>query len=347
MRHLIESDFGVSCISNNEDGALFAAFRKGGTERIDTNNGLWETHIVGSWHFVEHTRTDNTSLIQYFQIRQCHIPRFSMAEAADILLIGGGELAENGQRLIKVSKNLGLRITSEGKWAISIPNNPLAILPESLSCKLEDDIKLLQKARTKVKQSFKSYNFQSIKTPSGIGVFHSSSRLIEAISFEKAMLPRLKPQNFGVFSAYCTFRDFNTASEMPLSLIRDLIATQWSFNPNDLEAGMMNIFLETQNRFLPKPIWGPSINIKEGEASRILAIGMQNLPVEKRVQFLLMNGMHGSGLFLPLAALTSCIDFEDYADILTRGFQPDSGEEQNLRKEAAYIKLYGELAVVT
>lgn len=106
----------------------------------------------------------------------------------------------------------------------------------------------------------------------------------------------------------------------------------------------MKMFLEAQRRLLPHPIWGPGLDASQSEAARILGEGMRTLPMEKRVQFVLMNGMHEAGLFLPLALLTDCIDFEQYVDYVTQGIPPDSGEEQDRRKHVAFISLYGNLA---
>jgi hypothetical protein len=347
MRNLIESDFGVSFIGSIGDRSLFVAFRKGGTERIRSNSGLWETHIVGVWHFVEHVRTNNQTPIQHFEIKQLHVPRYRMAEAADSLRSGGGDTAEKGERFLVIAKDLQLRINTNEQWAVFGPWSHSIILPKYLSDKLEEDIKLLLRARDKVKRTEKDFEFGGIRTPSGHAICHSSQRLVEAISFEKAMLPRVKPQHFGIYSAYCTYKDFSMSEKMPLDLIQALVATQWGDDPNEIDDWMMEIFLETQNRFLPRPIWGRNINVSEREASEILAVGFQKLPIEKRVQFVLMNGMHGSGLFLPLAALTGCITFENYAELITQGCQPDSGHEQDRRKETTYIALYGDLAAAT
>lgn len=71
---------------------------------------------------------------------------------------------------------------------------------------------------------------------------------------------------------------------------------------------------------------------------------MRKLPIEKRVQFVLMNGMHEAGLFLPLAVLAGCINFEQYVQYTTQGFALDSWEEQGRRTETAFISLCGHLA---
>jgi hypothetical protein len=72
---------------------------------------------------------------------------------------------------------------------------------------------------------------------------------------------------------------------------------------------------------------------------------MASLTRTQRVQFILMNGMHSAGLFLPLATLLGLCDFDEYAHRMCQAWQPDSPEEQDRRKETAYIRLYGELAV--
>ena len=41
------------------------------------------------------------------------------------------------------------------------------------------------------------------------------------------------------------------SEKMPLDLIQALVATQWGDDPNEIDDWMMEIFLETQNRFLP------------------------------------------------------------------------------------------------
>lgn len=71
---------------------------------------------------------------------------------------------------------------------------------------------------------------------------------------------------------------------------------------------------------------------------------MRGIPEERRVKFVLMNGMHEAGVLLPLTVLAGGIGLDEYADHVTAGFHPDSGEEQLRRTETDYIQLFGELA---
>jgi hypothetical protein len=74
MIAMTKIDFDVDLISTCGESALFAALRKGGTERVSTANGPWQTHVMGVWHFVAVTGEG-----RLFQTRQWHIPRLVMA----------------------------------------------------------------------------------------------------------------------------------------------------------------------------------------------------------------------------------------------------------------------------
>ena len=67
-------DFDVDLIGTCGESALFGALRKGGSERVSTANGPWQTQVMGVWHFVAVTGEG-----RMFQTRQWHIPRYEMA----------------------------------------------------------------------------------------------------------------------------------------------------------------------------------------------------------------------------------------------------------------------------
>ena len=202
----------------------------------------------------------------------------------------------------------------------------------------------LHAARSRVAAKDGLFSFGGIRTNAGHKIRHKSRQLVEAIAFETETLPSLKAGNFGIYSAFCTYRDFRLSKDMPDDLMEMLVIGQLSYDLSDVSDEVMEMFLETQRRLLPQPIWGTGIDVSKSDATRILGEGMRKLPREKRVQFVLMNGMHNSGLFLPLAAITGCIDFEQYVQYMNQGSPPDSGEEQDRRKQVAFIALYGAIA---
>jgi hypothetical protein len=83
------------------------------------------------------------------------------------------------------------------------------------------------------------------------------------------------------------------------------------------------------------------------EAERILSKAMAQLTHWQRVQFVLMNGMHGVGLLLPLCVLMECLSFAEYTSIICRSFQSDAPEEQDLGRETAFMQRFGELVANT
>jgi hypothetical protein len=231
-------------------------------------------------------------------------------------------------------------------WPSTRSARPVPISPRLL-CLIDTDLSLLNAARSQVNETNAAFTYDRIRTAAGHEIRHQSRRLVEAIAFERETLPELDAGTFGIYSAFCTYRDFALPTEMPDDLMHSLVAGQWDYKTGDVSAQVMQLFLETQQRLLSRPIWGTGINVGKPEAARLLGEGMRRLPIENRVQFVLMNGMHEAGLFLPLAVLAGCINFEQYVQYTTQGFAPDSCDEQCRRIQAAFISLYGDLAAET
>jgi hypothetical protein len=216
-------------------------------------------------------------------------------------------------------------------------------LPEWFVLELKKDIPALDKARSRVAEKEEFFCLQRLKTHAGHPIESKSRDLLEAIAFEKTTYPRLQAGNFGVYSAFCTFRDFETSIKFPDCLIAELLETQFGYDPAEVPDEVHEIFLKIQHQLLSKPIWGRGIKSELKTAAAILAEGIGRLSRTQRVQFILMNGMHSAGLFLPLATVVGLSAFETYADYMCKSWQPDSPEEQERRIQTAYIKLYGEL----
>jgi hypothetical protein len=346
MLQVIPNDFTVELIWNDGPDALFGALRKGGREVIAAAEGPWETHTCGVWHFVAPEPASAAGPIQRFGIRQWHVPRYTMAEALDELRLGRGEKAPGGRyRLVGPEFAVGVNDAGTVHWMPGTLGGQAIPVPPAMLESLDADINRLRSGRSLVTELNGGYSYDGMQTAAGHEIRHESRRLVEAIAFEKKTLRRLEAGNFGIYSAFCTFRDFDLAREMPDDLMQMLVFGQWNYEVSDVPSHVMEMFLEAQRRLFSRPIWGPGLDVSQSEAARILGEGMRTLPMEKRVQFVLMNGMHEAGLFLPLAVLTNCIDFDQYAYYVTQGFAPDSGEEQDRRKHVAFISLYGELAV--
>jgi hypothetical protein len=337
---MTKADFNVDLISNYDESALFGALRKGGSERLSTSNGPWQTHVMGVWHFVAVTGQGNL-----FQTRQWHIPRYEMArEMAQRKKVFDQFGDRSGSPIIGKIGGLPTRMGSPEKLEVHLEDGLIFSIHPEFTCQLQSDIPLLEKAREKVCERDGEFYIPRLNTAAGHAVQSPSRSLVEAIAFEKATRPRMTAGNFGIYSAFCTYRDFDMSIEAPDSMIRGILAAQFEYEPEEIPAEIHELFLTTQHRLLSQPVWGRGIEMEIDEAAPILAEGMASLTRTQRVQFILMNGMHSAGLFLPLATLLGLCDFDEYAHRMCQAWQPDSPEEQDRRKETAYIRLYGELA---
>lgn len=340
MISITKADFDVELVSTSAQSALFAALRRGGTECITTSRGDWETHVMGVWHFVVLTGQGNM-----FQTTQWHIPRYELAAALRVQ--DQFNKSESYPHPSYASyMPLPTRIHGRNKLEFLLCDEDEGFhLKETFVLELKKDLPILEKAIDRVRERGGGHYIPRLKSHAGHPVQSSSENLMRAIAFEKSTYPRMIAENFGIYSAYCTCEDFGMSIRMDDGLIRDLLAGQFEYDPEVVPSEMHELFLGTQNRLLSKPVWGRGIDMDIDEAVPILGEGMARLTRTQRVQFILMNGMHNAGLFLPLSVVLGACDFETYADHICGGFQPDSPQEQVRRKEIAYIRLYGELAV--
>jgi hypothetical protein len=202
----------------------------------------------------------------------------------------------------------------------------------------------LKKAQEKVQERDGEYFIPRLKTAAGHPVQSPSRELLEAIAFEKLTRPRMTAWQFrGLLSLLHLSGFSKTAIEMPASLIQELLEGQFQYDPEEIPPRSTSYFSPAQLRLLSRPIWGRGIEMTVAEAAPILAEGMASLTRTQRAQFILMNGMHTAGLFLPLATILGLCDFDQYAHYQCQSWQPDSPEEQDRRKEIAYIKLFGDV----
>ena len=337
---MTKAEFNVDLISKYDESALFGALRKGGSERVSTANGPWQTHVMGVWHFVAVTGSGNM-----FQTRQWHIPRYEMArEMAQRKKVFDQFGDRTSSPIAGEIAGLHMRMANPENLAVHLPGGEVFAIHPAFTLKLQSDIPLLEKAREKVRERDGEFYIPRLNTAAGHAVQSSTQSLVEAIAFEKATRPRMTAGNFGIYSAFCTYRDFDMSIQAPDSMIPGLLECQFQYDPEEIPAEIHELFLTTQHRLLSQPVWGRGIQMSSDEAAPILAEGMASLTRTQRVQFILLNGMHAAGHFLPLAALLGLCDFDEYAYRMCQAWQPDSPEEQDRRRETAFIRLYGELA---
>ena len=325
---IIPNDFDVDLIYRTKDTALFSAKRK------------------FHWHFVRAT-TETIDGFTNNDITQRHIPRFVMCEVIHSLK-SFDDLARDphnkGMPIASYkSDQVGMCSVDKGLYNIDLMQTPEGLPKNFCEC-LEEDLMAFELAKSKVKLEDDLYVLPKSKSFTKKPVASKSKRLIEAVAFERDTCKKLDARQFGIYSAFCTWKDFCEGVIKERHFYEELVDGQFEYDAEDSGYGdFMDIALKVQNQLLDKPIWGVGINVDRDEAVDLLAKGMSQLTSIQLAQFTLMNGMHQGGLFLPLAQVLGLNSYGNYIEWKTYEFQPDSDEEQGLRYEIEIIKLLGEL----
>lgn len=175
----------------------------------------------------------------HHEIRQLNIPRYRVAVAAQAVKDHPGEASVyRPMELTQESGNayLGLAMRTAGHRALvyhSVPfiigadTSPVGIVfdlkgarGEKLNEYLNQDLDTLETAKGVIKNKNAHWIFPGGETPMGRAAIGTDRQLLEAIAFEREARGYLAPEDFGVYSAYCTFADFGDRVES--SVIADL-----------------------------------------------------------------------------------------------------------------------------
>lgn len=284
------------------------------------------------WHFVLATTKAVAPNNQNIDIGQFHLPRFSVARA--LSPAGDGSAPQLIEQLgIGVSGD-SFHITLRGK------KYPLS---EKLLSDMQKDLLILERARAKVRAANAGFEVSGAVTSRGFPVVPEQRSLAEAIAFERETRNVLEPRNFGVYSAFCTWRDFLCEDPLKKKDIAAGIAQEMvSWNPETIgdDAYWESVFA-IQERMWGERIWGPDVEVEEDVVFDRFLRTFERLSSIEFAQFVLMNSMHQGGPFHALATIFWLIDFDGYTYWRTREFQPDSPQEQEIRTHTAFIQLLG------
>ena len=332
MDEIVAIDFDVTKLYEDETGSCLF-----GAKRSDV------------WHFVRtaHDAENSDDNFVMTSISQLHIPRFLMADAINSLNeFNNLTRDDNGLgREIATAQSDLIAVYSRGKGIFDLSFFPTdSGLPKDFCQLFEEDIEILKIAKSKVVSENGLHVLPKAKSHTGLPVSAKSIKLIQAISFEKECRKKLNARKFGIYSAFCTWRDFIYGHEVDRGMVEEAVIGQLEFDADEYDYGdFMPLAMEVQEVLFSKPIWGRGISIATNEAIEITYEAIQKLSSIRWAQWQLMNGMHEGGLFLPLAQVLGLNSWEQYMRWKTEQFQPDSSEEQAIRTEAMFIKMLGDI----
>lgn len=329
---IVARDFGVELLCRSEHAALFWAIHK------RPSGGFDGTNRAGLWHFVE--VVDQEGVVS---TSQWHIPRFTMADRLRFV-----QSVSPAYCPISSELALGLTLVLHAPGKFSIVTKSLSSptpLPPAVAKQLRMDLKILARAKAEVScDDEDDYSLAGATTPEGSPVRSSSEELIAATAFEWLTTGGLYAFSFGAYSAHCTCLDFKESERMSDAYIANLVDNSLAEDVGETRKVVRGWFAETERRLFNTPIWSKYSKTNSRQASRALSKAMAKLTRTQRVQFLWLNVMFEPSVMMPLAVLSGVIRFEEYANARCESWQPDSPEEQGLRMETAWIKLYCEVA---
>jgi len=319
ISEMIPTDFDVVRIGSSGNLTLFGAERK------------------DLYHFVSYDTHSG--------IRQYHIPQYRIANAISVA-------ADNAEEALMQPLSDGLNLLTQRKGPLGLLTGDVCFLlngsqSEPLADRMLHAGKILNTARRRVASKNGVYTLAGAKTNAGNPVSSKSRGLIEGIAFERSLLRRLSAtKTFGVYSAFCTHRDFPCALKKK-SCLQEMVETHFEhFDAIRPSEDFLQTIITVQDTLFPYRIWGADSKVSVDRAIAALAMVVSKLDPVQRTQWVLLNGMHGGSLFLQLAVLSGVITYEDYRQFQTQDDQPDSQEEQWLRSTTSYIELFGELGRV-
>ena len=318
MIAFVQGDFDVELVKQVKDTALFASRRQ------------------DIWHFVHWNAGDGKNFIS-----QVHAPRYMAAFAMDSCLRGGPEDQLDGLRLHRVWHELNFGQGTEGKFG---PSYQGCWFPCSDEWRqgFEEDVEVLRRVRQAVIKEDGVYTLQDARTFKGHPVSSSSWQLIEAIAFEQEIRGELDARDFALYSAFCTLRDFPTATSIPEDTVREFIEAQNQCIDIDLvPEDIVEATRRMQSEVFSAPIWGPGIQVAVDNAVDILNTAMKRLTEGQQAQVTLLSGMYNTWAMVVMATVLGYMSFERYAEIMAEGSPPDSVDEQELRTHLTYIELLG------
>jgi hypothetical protein len=321
MKELIESDFNVSTVFEAEDRTFFLGRRP------------------DHWHLVVHmTATDGTSTLT-----QRYVPRYAIAKAASDLLAASA--ADAGPKVTPSSRYAGIARVGQGQLMFIEPVESGA-LHKSVLDAFAKDIEILNRASQAVVQQGKQWVLPNSLTHSKNPVTHSSRPLIEAIAFERESRGNLDPGNFGIYSVFCTWRDFiDGVPGKAESLGRSSLTELLSNDPAALfDDAYWADLCKLQQAIVGEVLFSPAQSFDlEAVLNRFEGV-FAGLTSVQAAQYCLLNGMQSGGPLHPLAYVLGIQDVATLNYWRTYPYQPDSGEAQDILAVNSCIDLFGFLA---
>jgi hypothetical protein len=326
---------------------------------IHENKGLYVARMRDVWHFVEATvkLQDKSENYHTTYLAKVTIPRYQMAVAVESLEVLNAYVREKGDVSLQattLSVNGDLRLYSTGnrEYYLAI-HEELIKLPDSFVEILDKDVTCYKLSKTKIIKKEECYVLPRSKSQTKKPISAHSMELVNAVAFERELHKKLDAKKFGIYSAFCTWKDYmeNSSEEYSIALSRKYIESfvdwQLKFKPEDdvYSPEFIEDINQIQDTLFLERFWGAGTKVSKNKAINLIEKGMNKLTTYQLAQFELMIGMNSAGFFIALAQILKMGSADDYIDPV---FNYHGAHSQKLYKsiasDLAIIRMLGDLA---
>ena len=322
MKVILEHDFNVKFLSQNESSFLMAGFRK------------------NHYHFIKDRSEPYNTITQY------HFPSFQLAECFEMLYetkwgTPDRPLFHQLNPYFAVLKYSGEQYSLVfGKDQYSLSEEHSATFFKSI----DKEIKRLKKAKKLIKWEGDHCYLEKFLTTGGRKIESEvgNNRLLEAVAFELLQFSKLKtapPQ--GIFTLFSHLADNSyLIGDEDIKRMAEGIENWASTATMD---DNWNLFDQVQQKCFTSPILGENVKFSKAKTATQFIKAYHNLSPQQKVMMKILKPSSGMSFLLCLGFLSEVISLFEFDDLVNHHLQPDSKSEQNNRYETSLLKFFGTL----
>ena len=320
MKVILEHDFRVKFLSQNESSYLMAGFRK------------------NHYHFIKDRSEPYNTIAQY------HLPSYQLAECFEMLYetkwgTPDRPLFHQLNPFFAVLKYSGEQYSLVfGKDQYSLSEEHSSTFFKSI----DKDIKRLKKAKKLIKcdgdhcylEKFLTTDGRKIKSEVG------DNRLLEAVAFELLQFIKLKTvPPLGIFTLFSQLADNSyLIGDEDIKIMAEGIENWASTATMD---DNWNLFDQVQQKCFTSPFLGENLKYSKQKIATQFIKAYHNLSPAQQVMMKTLKPNSGMTFLLCLGFVRDVISLYEFDDLVNHHLQPDSKSEQNNRYETSLLKFFG------
>ncbi|GEM_PF-2254193 len=320
MKVILEHDFRVKFLSQNESSFLMAGFRK------------------NHYHFIKDRPEPYNTIAQY------HLPSYQLAECFEMLYETKWG-APDRPLFHQLTPYFGVLKFSGEKYSLVFGQDQYPLIEENAATffkSIEKDIRRLKKAKKMIKWEGDHCYLEIFLTTGGRKIESEvgDNRLLEAVAFDLLQFSKLKTAPpLGIFTLFSQLVDNSyLIGDEDVKRMAEGIENWASTATMD---DSWNLFDQVQQKCFTSPILGENVKFSKAKTATQFINTYHNLSHEQKVMMKTLKPNSGMTFLLCVGFVRDVISLYEFDDIVNHHLQPDSKSEQNNRYETSLLKFFG------